>query len=91
MAHNLGSIDRTRLFTEHFKDIEDSRRTHKGNFLHPLMDILLLVVSGVVSGADDRETVVLFGENQLDWLRRQSPFSNGVPSPDMLKKGLFGP
>jgi hypothetical protein len=45
--------------------------TTNGNFLHPLSDILFLLISTVVSGADDWETIVLFSENQLKWLKKR--------------------
>lgn len=86
MTQTSGSIDRPSLFTRHFSTMEDPRRTTKGNFLHPLTDILFLVISAVVSGADDWETVVLFGENQLEWLRKYGAYKNGIPSCDTLKR-----
>jgi predicted transposase YbfD/YdcC len=64
----------------------DPRRTTKGNFLHPLTDILFLVISAVISGADDWETVVLFGENQLEWLKKYGRYKNGIPCCDTLKR-----
>lgn len=71
---------------KHFSTMEDPRRTTKGNFLHPLSDILFLVVSAVISGADDWETIVLFGENQLKWLKKYGGYGNGIPSCDTLKR-----
>jgi hypothetical protein len=66
--------------------MEGPRRTTKGNFLHPLSDILFLVISAVVSGADDWGTIVLFGENQLKWPKKYGGYKNGVPSCDTLKR-----
>ncbi len=86
MIKSLGSIDRPSLFTIHFSSMTDPRRTTKGNFLHPLADILFLVISAVISGADDWETVVLFGENQLEWLKKYGRYKNGVPCCDTLKR-----
>jgi len=45
-----------------------------------------LVISAVISGADDWETVVLFGENQLEWLKKYGRYKNGVPCCDTLKR-----
>lgn len=86
MIEPIGSIDYRSLFTTHFSSMIDPRRTTKGNFLHPLSDILLLVISAVISGADDWETVVLFGENQLEWLKKYGTYKNGIPSCDTLKR-----
>ncbi len=49
--------------------MEDPHRTTKGNFSHSLTDILFLVLSAVMSGADDWETVILFGKSQITWLK----------------------
>lgn len=86
MIEIWGSVDRSDLFTKHFSHIEDPRRTTKGNFLHPLSDILFLVISAVISGADDWETTVLFGENQISWLKKYGGYKNGIPSGDTLKR-----
>ncbi len=66
--------------------MEDPRRTTKGNFLHSLTDILFLVLSAVMSGADDWETVILFGESQITWLKKHGSYKNGIPSTDTLKR-----
>jgi len=79
-------MERRVLFMKHFSTIEEPRSTTKGNFLHPLSDILFLVISAVISGADDWETIVLFGENQLKWLKKYGGYKNGVPSCDTLKR-----
>ncbi|MFV0289696.1 MAG: transposase family protein [Mangrovibacterium sp.] len=48
---------------DHFSDLQDPRRTTKGNFKHLLSDILLLTVSAMLCGATDWETVITFGES----------------------------
>lgn len=67
---------------EHFAQLEDPRIER--NKLHELMDIVLLVICGVCSGADGWEAIEEFGKEKLDWLRRFAPFSNGVPSHDCI-------
>lgn len=42
------------------------------------------MLSAVVSGADDRQNIELFGKSQLNWLRKYAPFENGIPSHDTL-------
>lgn len=66
--------------------MKDPRRTDKGNYKHALVDILFLVISAVVSGADTWQSIVLFGKNQLHWLRKYYPYQDGIPSPDTLER-----
>ncbi|QAU23227.1 ISAs1 family transposase [Dyella sp. M7H15-1] len=67
-------------FIDHFSRIEDPRiERHKR---HDLMDILVLVVCAVISGAEGWLAIQEFGYNKLDWLRRFVPLRHGVPSHD---------
>ncbi|WP_133150323.1 transposase family protein, partial [Vibrio breoganii] len=58
-------------FLEHFENIVDPRieRCKK----HQLLDILLLAISAVISGAEGWEDIEDFGHNRLDWLRKYRP------------------
>jgi len=67
---------------EHFASLEDPRIER--NKLHHLMDILILVICAVTSGADGWEAIEEFGKSKLDWLRRFARFTNGVPSHDCI-------
>jgi predicted transposase YbfD/YdcC len=67
---------------EHFAPLRDFRVER--NRLYPLPEILLLVVSAVLSGADGWVAIEEFGKAKLDWLRKFAPFSNGIPSDDCL-------
>ena len=69
-----------------FGQIDDPRRTCKGNLKHQLIDIIFLVVSAVVSGCNDWETIEVFGDSQIEWLRKFYPFKNGIPSHDTLNR-----
>ena len=40
-----------------FGEIKDPRRMFKGNYKHPLIDIVFLVISVVISGCNDWETI----------------------------------
>ena len=73
-------------FTVHFSELQDPRRTNKGNFHHLLSDILLLTVSAMLCGINEWPSVIIFGENQLDWLRKHGSFSKGLPSQDTLER-----
>ena len=39
-----------------------------------------------MSGADDWETVILFGKSQITWLKKHGSYKNGIPSTDTLKR-----
>jgi predicted transposase YbfD/YdcC len=67
---------------EHFAPLEDPRIDR--NKRHELIDIVLLTICAVVSGADGWEAIEDFGQEKLDWLRRFVPFRNGVPSHDCI-------
>jgi predicted transposase YbfD/YdcC len=69
-------------FIEHFSVLEDPRIERKN--LHALHDIVVLVVCGVISGADGWEEIAAFGHSKLEWLRRYIPLKNGVPSHDCI-------
>lgn len=64
----------------------DKRRSSKGNFKHELLDIVFLVVSATVSSCNDWESIEVFGESQLEWLRKYYPFNNGIPSHDTMSR-----
>lgn len=69
-----------------FGQMKDPRRITKGNFKHELIEIIFLVISAVVSGCNDWETIAVFGESQLKWLRKYYPYKNGVPSHDTINR-----
>lgn len=69
-----------------FSQMKDKRRTSKGNFKHELLDIIFLVVSATVSSCNDWESIEVFGESQLGWLRKYYPFRNGIPSHDTINR-----
>jgi predicted transposase YbfD/YdcC len=73
-------------FTVHFSQLEDPRRTNKGNFHHLLSDILLLTVTAMLCGINEWPLVITFGESQLEWLRKYGKFSKGIPSQDTLER-----
>lgn len=69
-----------------FGQMKDPRRTTKGNFKHELVEIVFLVISAVVSGCNDWEMISVFGESQLEWLRKYYPYKNGIPSHDTINR-----
>jgi len=78
--------DSNSVFSTSFSTLPDPRRTTKGHFKYPLDEILFLVISAVLCGADGWVSVNTFGKLKLAWLRQYLPYKNGVPSHDMLGK-----
>ena len=69
---------------EHLSRIKDLRMDRTK--LYPLNEILFLCVSAVISGFEDWEEIVDFGEEKLDWLRKYLPYKNGIPSHDTVNR-----
>lgn len=68
----------------HFEKIEDPRiDRHK---LHSLSDILLIIFSGSICGAESWQDFADFGKSKLDYLRRFTALENGVPSKNTLHR-----
>jgi predicted transposase YbfD/YdcC len=66
----------------HFAALEDPRQ--HGKVLYPLPEIMLLVLSATIAGADDFVETVLWGNEHLAFLRRFYPYEPGIPSHDTL-------
>lgn len=69
-------------FLEHFELITGPRieRCKK----HTLIDILLLAISVVLSGAEGWEEIENFGHVKLDWLKQYGTFKKGIPRHDTI-------
>lgn len=61
---------------EHFAAVEDPRDVRR--ILHPLPEILLLVVCGAIADCDDYEDIAEWGLEHLDFLRKHLPYEHGV-------------
>jgi predicted transposase YbfD/YdcC len=71
-------------FLDHFGGLEDRREA--GKILHPLPEILLVTLCGVLAGAEGFEDIEDHGESKLDLLRELWPFAPGVPSDDTRRR-----
>lgn len=69
---------------EHFEPLPDPRveRTRR----YPLIEIILLIVAGTVSGCDGWKSIKDFGEAKLEWLRKFLPYKEGIPVDDTLAR-----
>ena len=72
----------SRNLLDHFSALEDPRQSWKT--VYPLDEILLIVLAGVMAGADDFVEISIWAEGKLDFLRRFLAFKQGVPSHDTL-------
>ena len=70
--------------------MDDHRRTTKGNFKYPMMEILFLVFSASICGLTEWADIAYFGENQMGWLRKYFPYRNGLPSKDTVNRFFNG-
>lgn len=68
----------------HLLQVPDFRINRKK--LYPLDEILLLTIMGCLSGLEEWEEIIDFGEARLEWLRQFAPFENGIPSHDTLNR-----
>ncbi|WP_035559885.1 ISAs1 family transposase [Hymenobacter sp. IS2118] len=69
----------------HLADVPDFRRQNK-NFRHKLLDILVISVLAVLSGADDFEEIAWFGQQKEPVFRRYLSLDNGIPSDDTFRR-----
>ena len=73
-----------RCLIEHFSKLEDPRVDR--NKKHELIDVIVLCVCAVVSGAEGWSDIEEFGHTKLHWLRRYVPLANGIPVDDTIAR-----
>jgi len=71
---------------EHFGTVEDPRLGR--NKRHKLLDIIVLSICAVVSGAEGWEAIEEFGNDKQKWLRKYIGLENGIPSHDCIARVL---
>ena len=64
-------------FEEHFGEMTDPRVERSK--LHPLKEILFVLLCGTICGAESWRDFVTFGQDKLDLLREYYPFEAGIP------------
>lgn len=82
MAVETQSVDILHCFAA----LEDPRQRTK--VIYPLPEILLLVLCGVMAGADDCSEITRWGKLHLEFLRRFLPFDDSIPSHDTVNDVL---
>ena len=64
--------------------LEDKRQVWKVK--HNLVDILVIVMLGVLTGHNDFEEIVIFAEARIEILRKYISLENGIPHKDTIKR-----
>jgi predicted transposase YbfD/YdcC len=67
-------------FAVHFTDLDDPR--HSRTRWHPLVNVLVIGLCAVISGAKHFTQMEAFGDAKRTWLSRFLDLSNGIPSHD---------
>jgi predicted transposase YbfD/YdcC len=78
----LGAVGETTVFLSYFEDLPDYRQ--KGKVAYPLDEVLLLLLTATLAGAETVADASRFGRAKLEFLRRFRSFANGTPSHDQL-------
>ena len=71
---------------EHFTELTDPRRREPN---YPLMDMVIMVLSAVICGADDFVAIAEFVQTKKQWFGTFLDMSKGVPSHDRFN-AVFG-
>jgi len=66
--------------SEHFSQLEDPQI--ECNKLHPLLNIIVIAIFGVISGAKYWVDIELYGNLKREWLGQYLDLTNGIPSHD---------
>jgi predicted transposase YbfD/YdcC len=78
MAMSLLSV------TRFFLPLRDPRRRHLRK--HLLIDIIVIALCAVISGANDWQQVAAFGQRRRSWLSTFLRLPNGIPSHDTFER-----
>jgi len=74
----MSSIKSARI-EDHFVELTDPRRAE---VTYPLINVVIIAICAVISGADDFVAIAKFGRTKRDWLARFLDLRAGVPSHD---------
>jgi len=66
----------------HFRNLHDVRRAPR----HLLIDIIVIAICAVISGANDWQQIATFGRQRRDWLQRFLKLPNGIPCHDTFER-----
>ena len=75
-------------FHEHFAVLTDPRCPYAPNSRHLLMDILVIAVCAVISGAEGWEDMEEYGKANAEWLGDLLDLPHGIPGHDTFRRVL---
>ena len=64
---------------DHFAELTDPRRR---KVVYPLINVVVIAICAVISGADDFVAIAKFGRTKREWLARFLDLETGIPSHD---------
>ena len=68
---------------KHFSNIKEPRRYNKS---HKLLDIIIISICAVLSGADSWEIIEQFGKAKKAWFEELLELPHGIPSHDTIAR-----
>ena len=78
----FGAVRETTVFLSHFEELPDYRQ--KGKVAYRLDEVLLVMLSAALAGAETVADIARFGRAKLSFLQRFRLYKNGTPSHDQL-------
>jgi len=75
-------------FHDHFAALTDPRCPLAPNSRHLLMDILVIAVCAVISGAEGWEAMEEYGKANAEWLGDLLDLPHGIPGHDTFRRVL---
>lgn len=68
----------------HFESVSDPRINRSKR--HKLIDIIIIVIVGVICGAESWRAIEMVAEEKQDWLKKFLELPNGIPSHDTIAR-----
>ena len=68
------------------QELEDPRRTSKGNIRHKLEDIIIIGLCSLICNGNDFSDMEDFGEARQAWLQQFLELPHGIPDSDTFRR-----
>ena len=75
---------------EKLQEVEDPRRTSKGNIRHKLEDIIIIGLCSLIRNGNDVSDMEDFGEARQAWQQQFLELPQGIPDSDIFRRCLNG-
>ena len=73
---------------EHLTLVEETRSDI--NRKHDLVDVIFLVISAIMAGAEGWQDIETYGDSKAEWLCKYRPFTHGIPRRHTIARILKG-